>query len=64
MTINTIAASVDFSEDLKKSYSFSSFLKKLIFNENLLPKDDVTSKIWWHIFWTLSTKNSECLIGF
>ena len=62
MTINIIAASFDFWEGLKIVF-LSFFWQRLIFNENE-DEDDVTDKISWQIFRTLSTENLEYLIVF
>ena len=43
---------------------FSTFYKKLIFIEHLSPGGDVTDEIRRQIIVTLSTKDSEYLIGF
>ena len=47
-----------------KTSKIAFFSKKSFFHENLPPKDDVAGNIWWQIYLTLLTPDSEYLIGF
>lgn len=55
------AAYMRLPEDLEILNFFLPFWKK---RNDLLPENDLAGEILWHIFLTLSTQDSEYLVGF
>ena len=63
MIMNTLQQ-VSFFGRSQRSYFSAVFELKSIFNEDLHHEDVVPKQIWWQIFLTLSTQNSEYLQNF